>query len=254
MKKLTRLAMLPSLAWAMCLSVGTAAADDAAIGLIKQKLGALQQQMPVESIQASEQVKGLYEVRLSTGETFFATPNGRYLVVGDLYEVAEQGVLNLSEQARDQARIQAVQAIDPSTQILFSPSAPVKASVYVFTDVDCPYCQKLHQEVPKLTAAGVEVRYLAFPRTGPQSATYQKMQQVWCAQDKAQALTQVKQGQSLETPPCDSQALPTQYALGQSVGVRGTPSIVLPDGRMIPGYVQAEQLITALGLSLETAN
>ncbi|MNF31627.1 Thiol:disulfide interchange protein DsbC precursor [compost metagenome] len=111
----------------------------------------------------------------------------------------------------------------------------------MFTDTDCGYCQKLHSEVTELNRLGVEVRYVAFPRQGLQSPAYTEMVNVWCAKDPQAAMTAAKSRQPVTTAQCDN-PVAKQYALGQMIGVSGTPAIVLANGKLIPGYQPAAQL------------
>jgi thiol:disulfide interchange protein DsbC len=111
----------------------------------------------------------------------------------------------------------------------------------VFTDTDCGYCQKLHSEVPELNRLGVEVRYVAFPRQGLQSPAYKELVSVWCAKDRQGAMNLAKTRQEVPAAECDN-PVAKQYALGQMIGVSGTPAIVLANGKLIPGYQPAPQL------------
>ena len=70
-------------------------------------------------------------------------------------------------------RRQLLEGLDDSEMLVFSPAAEnIKATITVFTDIDCGYCRKLHQEVPALNDMGVAVRYLAYPRAGIGSLSY----------------------------------------------------------------------------------
>ncbi|MNR46183.1 Thiol:disulfide interchange protein DsbC precursor [compost metagenome] len=111
----------------------------------------------------------------------------------------------------------------------------------MFTDTDCGYCQKLHSEVPELNRLGVEVRYVAFPRQGLQSPAYKELVSVWCAKDRQGAMNLAKTRQEVPAAECDN-PVAKQYALGQMIGVSGTPAIVLANGKLIPGYQPAAQL------------
>src|SRR5690606_13034670 len=123
---------------------------------------------------------------------------------------------------------------------IFAPEKP-KSHITVFTDTDCGYCQKLHSEVPELNRQGIEVRYLAFPRQGPGSHGYNTLVSVWCAKDPKLAMNQAKSRQEIPAASCENPVL-EQFELGQLIGVNGTPSIVLANGRMIPGYQPAAEL------------
>ena len=115
--------------------------------------------------------------------------------------------------------------------VIFPAVGETKGVVSVFTDVDCGYCRKLHQEVPKLNQMGIEVRYLAYPRAGVGSRSYQKIVSAWCAADPNKAMTQLKSGMEIPDVSCEN-PVAAQFDLGQQVGVTGTPAIVLEDGRL----------------------
>jgi len=130
--------------------------------------------------------------------------------------------------------------------IVFGPDAP-KRYITVFTDIDCSYCRKLHNEVAELNEAGIQVRYLAFPRAGIGSKSHKKYESVWCNDDQQTALTSAKSGASVPSANCTNPVAET-YKLGQEVGVRGTPTIIFDDGTVAPGYVPAKDLIKRMGL------
>jgi thiol:disulfide interchange protein DsbC len=117
----------------------------------------------------------------------------------------------------------------------------------VFTDVDCGYCRKLHLEVPAMNKMGVEVRYLAYPRSGVGSPSYDKLVTAWCSTNRQDAITRMKRGEELPPKKCDN-PVAHEYELGQMAGLTGTPAIVLEDGRMLPGYMSANELGHLLGI------
>ena len=205
----------------------------------------------IESIQPS-QIPGLYAVKVAGGPVLYSTDDGRYFVVGDLFEVAPGGFVNLAEKAREGDRADLMAAVKEEDMIVFSPQQlPAKASIMVFTDVDCYYCQKLHQEVPDLNRIGIEVRYLAYPRAGIGSDAYKKMASAWCADDKPAALTKLKNRQRIAPNVCAANPVEQQFSLGQRVGVTGTPAMVTTEGRLMPGYMPALQLASVLGVAVD---
>ena len=119
----------------------------------------------------------------------------------------------------------------------------------MFTDVTCFYCQKLHKEVPELNKRGVEVRYLAYPRSGADSAGYRQLVGAWCSENPQDTLTRLKNKEAVPVKQCDDNPVQEQYQLGQEMGVRGTPAMITETGQMIPGYQSADQLMVTLGLN-----
>ncbi|MGE0625438.1 MAG: thioredoxin fold domain-containing protein [Pseudomonadales bacterium] len=247
------------LAFALALPFSTAlAADDgasaAAAGLVTQadgatlvaRLKALRPEIPIESV-AETPLPGILQLNLTGGTVFYGTADGRYLFAGDLYELGDDDLVNLAEQGRIGKRHELMAAVSPKDMVIFPATGKTKAVINVFTDVDCGYCRKLHQEVPRLNELGIEVRYLAYPRAGIGSRSYEKIVSAWCAEDPNDAITALKSGKEIPDATCPN-PVADQYVLGQHVGVSGTPAIVLEDGRLLPGYMPADDLAATIGI------
>ena len=192
-------------------------------------------------------VDGLVVVEYGNGQLLYGTADGRHLLLGDLLEFGADGLVNRTEERRAVRRRDILSGVDPDEMVIFSPKDQVKASVSVFTDVDCGYCRKLHQEIDELNALGIEVRYLAFPRAGPGSRSFEKTVSAWCSDNRHKAITELKLGNSIPDRSCPN-PVQAQYELGSAVGVTGTPALVTEDGQLLPGYMPAAQLADALGL------
>ena len=184
---------------------------------------------------------GYFEVTYGP-EVVYVSADGQYLMRGDLIDLKSER--NLTEERRLAARLKSLEEVGEGNMVVYGPK-DARHTVTVFTDVDCPYCVKLHQEVPELNRQGIKVRYLAYPRAGLGSPGYRKTVSVWCAPDRNQALTDAKAGKTVPEKTCDN-PVADQYALGQMLGVTGTPTLILDDGRMVPGYVPAARLVQAL--------
>jgi thiol:disulfide interchange protein DsbC len=173
----------------------------------------------------------------------YVTADGKYAFTGDLIEL--NGSNNLTEQHRRELRLKAIAAFPESEMLVFGPKEP-KYTVTVFTDVDCPYCRKLHSQIAEYNRLGVRVRYLLYPRTGPNSSSWTKAEQVWCSADRNDALTRAKLGQELKTKPCTNNPVARSYALGKDFALEGTPAIIMPDGEMVAGYLPPDALLEHL--------
>jgi len=183
-------------------------------------------------------VPGLYELRVGP-QIAYVSADGRYLVRGDIIELMSD--TNLSEERRAAARLAAIDDIGEARMIIFSPRQ-VKHTISVFTDVDCGYCRKLHREIGEYMARGIRVRYLFFPRSGPNTESWAKAEKVWCSADRADALTRAKRGEVVSAKACRPTPVQEHYSLGLSFGVTGTPAIVTDTGELVPGYVPAAEL------------
>ena len=189
-------------------------------------------------------VKGVYRMQVQ-GNYAFAYVSGDYVLLGDLYNT--QSKENLGDKASSDHMAAKLKDFPTGKMIVYGPKDP-KRYITVFTDIDCGYCRKLHLEMPELTDAGIQVRYLAFPRAGIGSESHKKYVSVWCNDDPQTALTDAKAGRMVATASCDNPIEET-YKLGREVGVRGTPTIIFDDGTVTPGYLPSAKLIEQLGLA-----
>ena len=144
-------------------------------------------------------------------------------------------------------------AVPESKMIVFSPKDP-KYTVTVFTDIDCTYCRRLHSEIDKYNALGIRVRYMFFPRSGPDTESWAKADAVWCSANRSDAFTRAKRGEEIKSTPCGKTPVEEDYEMGQDFGVRGTPAIVLANGDLVPGYLPPALLAKRLQTPNTTAN
>ena len=234
------------LAWVLG-GVALAGSAGAELGeRLVDRLEALNPELEVASVSESG-IEGVVLVELAGGGLLYGTSDGSHVIEGSLYRLGDGGIVNLTEQRRAVKRRELLAEVDAEDMVIFSPDEPAKASVAIFTDVDCGYCRKLHMEMDEINALGIEVRYLAFPRTGPGSRSYEKTVSAWCAKDAQQAITELKMGGSIPDRSCANPVM-EQYELGQAMGVTGTPAIITEQGTLLPGYVPAAELAAALGL------
>ncbi|HXR19941.1 MAG TPA: DsbC family protein [Steroidobacteraceae bacterium] len=187
-------------------------------------------------------VAGVFEVRRGADIVYMST-DGQYVFTGDLYNIPTHS--NLTEAHRRVLRQKLIDAIPEAEMVIFSPPQP-KYTVTVFTDVDCAYCRELHRQIAEYNRLGVRVRYIFYPRTGPNTESWHKAEQVWCSADRKSALTRAKLGQPLDAKPCGATPVARQYALGKAIGLEGTPGIVASNGAMVGGYLPPQALVEEL--------
>jgi len=191
----------------------------------------------------------LIEVSIVGGPVVYATRNGDFLLLnGDLLKVTPTSVSNLTEERRIMDRLSLIGDLDTNDMIVFSPLEPPKAHITVFTDITCGFCRKLHLEMDDFNRRGIEVRYLAFPRGGMASQGAKQLATAWCARNREATLTSLKAGVEMPLNDCKGNPVAEHYALGNRLGVRGTPAIVTSDGQMIPGYRSASDIASLLGI------
>jgi len=208
---------------------------------VRQSLQTALPQYTIGSIEWHEPA-GMYSAEVEGGPTLYVTKNAQYFVVGDLYRIDADGLVNETEQAK-RARVESL----PESDMVVFKAENEKTHITVFTDVDCGYCRMLHNDVPSLNEMGITVRYLAYPRAGIGSFSYRKMVSIWCSDDPKKWMTEAKTGADVPENKCVN-PVADQYQLGNELGVRGTPTIISKDGVFLPGYLPPKELASKLGL------
>lgn len=194
--------------------------------------------LKVEDVRISP-VTGVYEVTRGS-DVSYVSSDGRYAIVGDMIDLDSDA--NLSENRRRGIRQRMLETVPESEMLVFSPRDP-KYTITVFTDIDCGYCRKLHSQIAEYNRLGIRVRYLFFPRSGPNTESWHKAEAVWCASNRNDALTKAKKGEAIDSKDCGANNIVARdYELGQKLSVDGTPAIFLSTGEMLPGYAPPGQL------------
>jgi len=186
---------------------------------------------------AETPIDGLLQVTVN-GEVVYATDDGKYLLQGRVIDLDTRE--DLTETAKSGIRKDLLDHMDLSKSITFTPEKPVY-ELTVFTDIDCGYCRKLHSQIAEYNAQGIAIHYMAFPRAGIGSPSFDKAVSVWCAKDQQSALTSAKAGTDPDPLQCEN-PVTDQYNLGVELGVTGTPALLTSTGQLIPGYVPPETL------------
>ena len=221
----------------------TAAAKPDARAEIARRL-----EVKVEDVKPSP-IAGLYEIR-SGAEVGYVSTDGRFYVDGDVFDMTSRK--NLTEPRRQEGRLALLAQIDAKDAIEFAPSGPVKHTLTVFTDVDCTYCRRMHQEIAEFNRLGFKIRYVMYPAGGQDSVAWHKAEAVWCNADRRDALTRAKRGETVESPKCKT-PIAEHHLLGQSLGIGGTPGIITDQGEYLAGYLPAASMDAYLAQSAAAA-
>ena len=228
----------------LLLSVSAVAQDD--YSMIEQRIRQLAP--TARSIAISETpIDGILQVQIN-GDIVYTSTDGKYLFQGRVIDLDTRE--DLTETSKSTVRKELMANIDTSGQITFAPPDPVY-HLTVFTDIDCGYCRKLHAEMEEYNAQGIAIHYMAFPRAGIGSRSYEKAVSVWCADDQQKALTEAKAGSEPDPDQCDN-PVAKQYQAGIELGVTGTPALITSTGELIPGYVPPDKLRERLDLLATT--
>lgn len=187
-------------------------------------------------------MEGIYWVSAQGLPSFFTDKSGKHIIQGQIVAVGGAAPVDISANLVAKSAQDALKMVDKKDMVIFPATGPTQSVIYSFTDADCPYCTKLHEEIADINARGIEVRYLAWPRS---QESVPKMEAIWCSQDRNAAMNQAKRGADVQAPNC---ANPVQehMALGASLGVRGTPAIFTETGYQVGGYLPAAELEQAI--------
>ncbi len=206
--------------------------DDPRAAIVKKIVG-----LKLEDVRISP-VTGIFEITRGS-DISYVSGDGRYAIFGDMYDLDSDD--NLSETRRRGIRARIIETVPESEMLVYSPKDP-KYTITVFTDIDCGYCRRLHSQIAEYNRLGIRVRYLFFPRSGPDTESWHKAEAVWCASNRNDALTRAKNGESIKSPKCPADIIKRDYELGHKLAVEGTPAIFLASGEMLPGYAPPRQL------------
>ena len=182
---------------------------------------------------------GLYEV-ISGSQIVYMSADGRYMIDGDFVDLVSKK--NHTEDAKSGMRLAQIDALGEDNMLIYKPEV-VKHTVTVVTDINCPYCRRLHDEMDQYLKLGVRVRYIFMPLKGKED--FKTTVSVWCSKDRNLSLDIAKAGGTLDPKTCTN-PIKRQLDVARKIGVRGTPAIILEDGTMLPGYVPIDKLIAEI--------
>lgn len=229
--------LLAALVTCLMLTVGNVSAnDDQAFGAVEAKIRSLVPNAKTIAISETP-IAGVLQVQINS-DIVYVTADGQYLLQGQIMDIDTKA--NITDQAKSGIRLSLLTDVKLDEQITFAPEK-AEYDLLVFTDIDCGYCRKLHNEMAGYNEQGIAIHYMAFPRAGIGSDSYDKFVSVWCADDQKEALTLAKNGTDPVSQDCPN-PIADQYELGREVGVTGTPAMLTSDGTLIPGYMPPEQL------------
>ncbi len=225
---------------ALFLSTAVLAGDKAPEAL-SDRLKQLVPSMGPDSVKETP-IKGIFEV-VYGGDILYLTGDGKHLFQGSLVDLENH--INLTEKAQNVKRKAVLDGIADDQTIMYTPKGETKHTITVFTDIDCPFCRKFHDEIDQYLALGIAVRYMLYPRSGYGTPSSDKLVAAWCAKDPAAALTAEKSGDTQPLKSCDN-PVKEHLKIGKQVGVSGTPATLLESGRLVPGYRPAKDMAKML--------
>ncbi|MDB9935002.1 thioredoxin fold domain-containing protein [Gammaproteobacteria bacterium] len=201
--------------------------------------------MSVKGIKQS-QVDGLFVVDIGDLQPIYASKDGNFFLYGEMYAIKNGELLNTTKQEISLNRKAILDSELSEKDFITFAAADEKHVITVFTDVDCGYCRKFHGEIEDYNAQGITVNYVAFPRSGLESESYNKIVSAWCSSDPKGTLTALKEGRDPALKLCQDHPVEDHYLLGQRIGITGTPAIISSSGDLLPGYLPPMELLKKL--------
>ncbi len=190
---------------------------------------------------------GVWEVDVARdGRTYpvYVDYSLKYLFNGQFIRLA--GMENLTG-----LRYQDLNRVDvssiPLKDAIVVGSRSARKKVIVLTDPTCPYCVKLHGEIRKAAAKDADAAFyvMPYPRNAKDKATYRKCLAVVCGKSE-KLLDDAYAGKELPAPSCKSNAVDETMKIADRLKIQGTPTMILPDGRLVSGAMEADALLALL--------
>lgn len=234
---------------ALTFSLSASAKDADVKKTLAKELSRLSSSIKVTEIEKISGLDNIYQAVLSSGEVVYTDKKASFIMFGNFLDMRTKKVINLTEAKAAEFKKTKLNSVSSKDTINYPAKGKKRATLYIFTDISCPYCNKMHDEIPELNKQGVEIRHLAFPRAGLQGDTYRKMHDIWCSGDRQKALEAGYKNRKVAKAKtfCKS-SVNEQFELGRQIGVTGTPAVFTQDGKQIGGYAKASRVLDALGL------
>lgn len=202
----------------------------------------LPDEIKVQDISFSDQ-RNLYVINVGDIQPIYMLPDGEHIILGDIFNISEGEAQSTTEKDKDIFRKNKLNTSNLETIDFLAKKE--KYSLTVFTDVDCGYCRKFHNEIDQYNNLGISIKYLAFPRAGIDSESYTKMVSAWCSDQADLSITLLKDNKSIPSNSCEN-SVAEQFELGRTLGITGTPALITQSGKLLPGYVPAQELLMLL--------
>ena len=214
------------------------------VSVVVNKLKPFFPEIKAENISPS-QLDGYYEVILTDPfiDVMYISTDGKFVIQGAVTDL--ELMTNISTNRINSIKLNILESINDSDKIVFK-AKEEKYVINVFTDVDCPYCAKLHANMRQMNDLGITVKYLASPLEQLHPNAQSAMEKIWCAEDRELAMHNYKSKRYLPDSPDCINPVSEQLAISKQLGVNGTPSIFFENGTNLPGYLPPNDILNRI--------
>jgi thiol:disulfide interchange protein DsbC len=190
-------------------------------------------------------VKGLWEVEVEArGSTFplYLHYSKKYVIAGNIVEIESRKMVGSAAKPEKSPSIDLKKIPLDDAIIIGDPLA--RNTVIVFDDPDCPYCRKFHAVIHDVVSRRKDISFYIklFPLVKLHPRAYEKSKAIVCERS-VQLLNDAFAGKELPPAKCETDQIDRNMELGASLGISGTPTLILKNGLVIPGYLEADRLI-----------
>ena len=199
--------------------------------------------LPINFIEESS-MPDFYVVNVANNQILYVSKDFKFVLAGEVIALNDGEITSLNDVYENKFIKNIISSIKPNESIDFI-SSNERFKLKIFTDVSCSYCRLLHSEIDQYLSNGITINYLAFPRDGLDSEVYKDMVSVWCSLDPKDSLNKLKKGKNIESKNCKN-PVEEHFRKGSLIGITGTPTIILEDGKKFSGYIPANELIKIL--------
>lgn len=193
-------------------------------------------------------VKGMWMVEVEAkGKRFpiYLHYSKRYFFAGNIIDIKNKKLVGGETKPAEKAKVD-VDKIPLNDAIIMGNSLARKR-VIIFDDPDCPYCRRLHEEIKKVIAQRDDIGFYIklFPLVKLHPDAYRKSKSIAC-EKSFKLLDDAFSGKEIPAPSCETTKIDENIKLGESLGITGTPTLILQDGTVISGYMTADKLIAVI--------
>jgi thiol:disulfide interchange protein DsbC len=197
----------------------------------------------VDSVDFAE-VPGLYVVEVTSKgkkHIVYIDFSENFVIAGNVVRLADRSNITRNK-LMESRRVDLTTISVDNAIIMGNPKAPKKA--FVFTDPQCPYCKKLHPELQKVVETDPDIVFFIklFPLVKLHPDSLRISQSIIC-ENSLELLEDSFNGKPIPDPTCDTDAIDRTIELARDLGITSTPTMILPDGRVAPGYKKAEDIL-----------
>ncbi len=195
------------------------------------------------------EVPGLWQVDVRQRKNVipvFIDFSKQYLISGSIIKIADKKDIT-REQFVNLNLVNVSQIPLHDALVVGNPIA--KTKIIVFDDPQCPYCAKLQEEMKRVVDHRPDIAFFIkmFPLKS-HSEAYTRAKAIVCANSMTM-LEKSLAGKPLDAPACETDQIEKNMNLANRIGIRSTPTLVFPDGRVIPGYKPWETIIRLLEIT-----